>query len=96
MLNPKDCNAMQKMLMKECQEFSEKIREQFKTPDSPWDARTLSLTDGPGLMLGMDNVLAQQLQVFNEEQQNKTARAHVLDRDHLGKQYLVEKRKENQ
>ena len=91
MLSAKECNAMQKVLLKECQEFTEKIRDQFKSPSCQWDARTLSIVDGPALMLGMDTVLAEKLEIYTEEHQNQTQQAHIIDREHLGKQYLVKR-----
>jgi hypothetical protein len=90
-LNPSDCNAMQKVLVQESQSFVQQVEELYKAPNCKWDARATSIADGPALMLAMDDKIAQRLQQLSVEHQDRcdVPRVNVLDRDHLGKEFLV-------
>lgn len=91
MLKPTDCSALQKVLVKESQTFTEKVHEAYKQPNCPWDARNTSITEGAAMMLGMDDALAQKLHdhaAAHRDNMNMPT-VHVLDRDHLGQKHLV-------
>ena len=82
---------MQKVLIQESQSFVQQVEELYKSPNCQWDARATSIADGPALMLAMDDKIAQRVQDLSVEHRDRceVPRVNVLDRAHLGKEFLV-------
>ena len=87
-LNPKDVNAMNRVLLQDSQQFKAMMEERFKQPNIEWDARITSLTDGPAIFLTMDDTLALKIQEHHESMQSTELTACILDRTHIATEIL--------
>ena len=73
---------MQKILVNTGSDFGEQCFGSFNSPDCK-DSRLSSTSEGPALLLAMDELISTQLETDRQTSSSKEITAALLDRDHL-------------